>query len=116
MMTKRLRVTPHAVQAIEELARWTLESFGPKHMASYEEHLVLRCMEAAIGFETGQDCRSLIDPELCEDLRYLRAGQHFVVFLQSRDQIIIIDVLHGRIDVPRRLMGLGMDTSEGKRF
>jgi toxin ParE1/3/4 len=105
MMTKRLRVTPHAAHAIQELARWTLECFGPQQASAYEEHLILRCLETVIGFEVGQDCRGLIDPELHEDLRFLRAGQHFVVFVQSPDQIVIIDVLHARTDLPRRLAG-----------
>lgn len=103
MITKRLRVTPHAAQAFEELARWNLECFGPKQTSAYEEHLILRCLEAVIGIEVGQDCRELIDPDLYEDLRFLRAGQHFVLFVQSPEQIVIIDVLHARTDLPRRL-------------
>ena len=60
-----------------------------------------------------QDCRRLIDPGLPEDLRFVRAGQHFVVFIEDSWQVIIIDFLHSRSDLPRRLANLPL--ARGKR-
>jgi plasmid stabilization system protein ParE len=47
-----------------------------------------------------------IDPTLPEHLRFARAGQHFVVFVDYPEQVIIVDFLHSRSDLPRRLAAL----------
>ena len=38
--------------------------------------------------------------------RFARAGQHFVVFVEDTEQVIIVDFLHSRADLPRRLANL----------
>ena len=53
-----------------------------------------------------QGCRQLIDPALPEDLRFTRAGQHFIVFVADADRVTIVDFLHSRSDLPRRLAEL----------
>lgn len=37
------------------------------------------------------------------DLRYARAGEHFQVFIDIPDELVIIDILHERSDLPARL-------------
>jgi toxin ParE1/3/4 len=106
-MPKPWRLTRQASAAFEEIARWTAETFGPHQAAAYEADLIARCSEIAAGTAITQDCRRLIDKDLPEDLRFSRAGQHFIVFIEYPEQIIIIDVLHSRSDLPRRLAGLG---------
>lgn len=85
---------------------WTFETFGPKQAAVYEVDLLARCKEIASGTAWSQDCRRIIDPNLPEDLRFTRAGQHFVVFVEDAEQVIFVDFLHGRSDLPRRLAAL----------
>jgi plasmid stabilization system protein ParE len=111
-MPKPWRLTRQAGASLEEIALWTAETFGPLQAAAYEEDLIARCAAIAAGVAISQDCRKLIDPDLPEDLRFTRVGQHFVVFVEYPDQIVIIDVLHSRSDLPRRLMGLGPGTSK----
>ena len=53
-----------------------------------------------------QGCRQIIDPELAEDLRYTRSGQHFIVFIEDPLQVIIVDFLHSRADLPAKLAAL----------
>jgi len=108
-MPKPWRLTRQASLAIEEIARWTTETFGPRQAAAYLEDLIARCAEIAAGTAITQDCRRLIDPDLPEDLRFTRAGQHFVVFVEDPDQIIVIDLLHSRSDLPSRLGRLRAD-------
>lgn len=60
-----------------------------------------------------QECRRIRDPDLPEDRRFARAGQHVVVFLEDAERVIIIDILHGRSDLPRRLANL--PTARGDR-
>lgn len=105
-MPKSWHLTRQAEASLVEIARWTLETFGPRQATAYEEDLVARCEEIAAGAAMSQDCRRIIDPELPEDLRFARAGQHFVIFVEDADQVIIVDFLHARSDLPRRLAAL----------
>jgi toxin ParE1/3/4 len=97
------RLTRGAEAALIEIARWTVETFGPRQAAAYEDDLIATCRGIAAGTAMTHDCRRLIDPDLPENLRVARAGQHFVVFIEDAEQVIIIDFLHSRSDLPRRL-------------
>jgi toxin ParE1/3/4 len=105
-MPKPWRLTRQASTSIVEIARWTYETFGARQASAYEEDLIACCVEIASGTVISQDCRRLIDPDLAEDLRFARAGQHFVVFIETANQVAIIDFLHSRSDLPRRLASL----------
>lgn len=89
-----------------EIAHWTVETFGPKQAAAYEDDLIATCRDIAAGTVASQECRRLIDADLPEDLHFARVGQHFVVFIENAAQVIIIDILHNRTDLPRRLASL----------
>ena len=102
-MPKPWRLTRAAEASLIDIARWTVETFGSRQAAAYEEDLITSCRNIAAGEAKTQDCRRLIDPYLQEDLRFARAGQHFVIFIEDADQVIIVDILHGRADLPRRL-------------
>ncbi|MFN4089845.1 MAG: type II toxin-antitoxin system RelE/ParE family toxin [Alphaproteobacteria bacterium] len=106
-MPKPWRLTRQAEHSLVEIARWTLETFGLRQAEAYETDLIARCAAIAAGEAPLQDCRRLIDPNLPEDLRVTRAGQHFIVFVDMPDQVIVVDVLHSRSDLPRRLAALG---------
>jgi len=105
-MSKSWRLTRQAEASLIDIARWTHETFGPRQAAAYEDDLIACCVGIAQGTATSQDCRHLIGRDLPEDLRFARAGQHFVVFIEYPEQVIIIDFLHGRTDLPRRLAAL----------
>ena len=106
-MPKPWRLTRQAERSLVEIARWTFQTFGPRQAEAYEADLITRCAAIAAGGAPSQDCRRLIDPDLAEDLRFTRAGQHFIVFVEMADQVVIVDVLHSRSDLPRRLAALG---------
>lgn len=105
-MPKPWRLTQSAEASLVEIAVWTTETFGPRQAAAYEEDLIAACMNIATGSAVSQDCRRLIDANLAEDLRAVRAGQHLVVYIEQAEQFTIIDFLHGRSDLPRRLIDL----------
>lgn len=107
-MPKPWRLTRHAEAALIEIARWTIETFGPRQATAYEDDLITTCRGIAAGTALSQDCRQLIDPDLAEDLRFARAGQHFIVFIEDEEQVIIIDFLHSRSDLPQRLASLAV--------
>lgn len=105
-MPKPWRLTRAAEASLIGIARWTVETFGSRQAAAYEEDLVTTCRDIASGEAMTQDCRRLIDPDLQVDLRFARAGQHFIIFIEEAEQVIIIDFLHARSDLPRRLANL----------
>lgn len=105
-MPKPWRLTRAAEASLIDIARWTIETFGPRQAAAYEDDLIAACCEIAAGTALSQDCRRIIDPDLPKDLRFARAGQHFVIFIEDAEQVIIVDFLHGRSDLPRRLAAL----------
>lgn len=105
-MPKPWRLTRAAEASLIDIARWTYETFGPRQAEAYEEDLIAVCREIAAGTALSQDCRRIIDPDLSEDLRFARCGQHFVIFVEDPEQVIIVDFPHGRSDLPRRLAAL----------
>ena len=105
-MTRPWRLTKQAEASLLEIALWTFETFGPRQAAAYEEDLIAGCREIASGTAITQGCRQLIDPDLAEDLRFARSGQHFIVFIEDAAQVIIVDFLHSRADLPGTLAAL----------
>jgi toxin ParE1/3/4 len=105
-MSRPWRLTLQAEASLNEIARWTLETFGPRQAAAYEDDLIARCNEIAAGNIVSQDCRRLIAPDLPENLRFTRSGQHFIVFIEDGAQVIIVDFLHGRADLTGKLTAL----------
>ncbi|WP_164897088.1 hypothetical protein [Sinorhizobium meliloti] len=69
--------------------------------------MIARCAGIAAGTVPSQDCRRIISSELPEDLRFARCGQHFIVFVDNAEQVIIVDFLHARTNLPRRLAAQG---------
>lgn len=99
-MPKPWRRTRQAESTLIDIARWTIETFGPKQAAANEDDLIATCRGIAEGTPLSQICRQLIDPDLPEHVRFARADQHFVVFVEDVEQVIIIDFLHSRADLP----------------
>ncbi|WP_075223200.1 type II toxin-antitoxin system RelE/ParE family toxin [Acuticoccus yangtzensis] len=112
MTTKPWRLTRQAEASLTDIARWTIETFGTRQADAYEADLIDRCTAIANGLVMSQSCRALIDPNLPEDLCFARAGQHFIVFVEDPKEVIILDFLHARSDLPARLERLNTRTSE----
>ena len=49
-----------------------------------------------------RSCSILVEEAV--DLRYVRAGEHFLVYMDQPDVIVIVDILHSRCDLPRRVL------------
>ena len=63
-MPKPWRLTRRAESALTDIARWTIETFGPRQAAAYEDDLIATCRGIAEGTALSQTCRQLIDPNL----------------------------------------------------
>lgn len=105
-MPKPWRLTRQAEISLIDIANWTYQTFGPRQAEAYEEDLIAACRDIAAGTALSQDCRRLIDPDLPEDLRFTRSGQHFIVFVEDPAQVTIVDFLHSRSDLPKRLAAM----------
>jgi plasmid stabilization system protein ParE len=99
------RLTQHAEASLVEIALWTLERFGGAQAELYEGELIARLDAIAAGQAHSRSCAVLL-PGTEADLRYARAEEHFVVFLEAADQVIVVDFLHSRSDLPRRIAAL----------
>jgi len=111
-MLKSWRLTRQAEASLLDIALWTIETFGPRQAQAYEEDLIARCSGIASGNVASQSCRVIIDPDLKEDLRFARSGQHFIVFVEEDASLIIVDFLHSRSDLPAKLASLEMHKPE----
>ena len=105
-MSRSYRLTPRAEQALVEIALWTMETFGGRQADFYESDLIERCGALARGEMISRSCGILVDHT--SDLRYARVGEHFLIFLDDPEELIIIDFLHSRSDLPRHIAALEM--------
>ncbi len=105
-MPKPWRLTRQAEASLLDIALWTFETFGPRQAQAYEEDLIARCSGIAAGSAPSQSCRAIIDPDLKENLRFTRSGQHYIVFVEDDADVIIVDFLHSRCDLPAKISGL----------
>ena len=103
-MSRSFRLTRRAEESLIEIALWTIESFGQGQADIYEAELLSRCDAIVNGQAHSRSCSILIDD--AEDLRYSRAGEHFLVFLDRPEEVIIVDILHSRSDLPRHIAAL----------
>ncbi|UOA29337.1 type II toxin-antitoxin system RelE/ParE family toxin [Pseudosulfitobacter sp. DSM 107133] len=110
-MSRSFRLTRRAEASLTEIARWTIEKFGLRQAELYEAELLLRCEGILSGQAHSRSCAVLVDE--ADDLRFVRAGEHFLVFLDQPDEVIIVDMLHSRSDLPRHLAALTVLKNEG---
>jgi len=103
---KPWRLTQLAQNSLVEIALWTYDTFGPVQMERYEAEILERCTAISEGRAVSQDCSLLAGDAEGSGLRFTRAGEHFVVFVEHDAEIIIVDVLHSQTDLPARLAAL----------
>ena len=103
-MSRSFRLTRRAQASLVDIARWTIESFGIEEAELYEAELIERCQAIVNGTAHSRSCAGLVDG--ADDLRFVRAGEHFLVFLDRPEGVIIVDILHPRSDLPRHVAAL----------
>jgi len=103
---KPWRLTEQAERSLIDIALWTIDTFGPAQAAIYEQELLERCDAVARGHAVTQDCSILVDASDMLGLRFTRAGEHFAVFLETPDEIIFVDFVNARANLPARIAAL----------
>lgn len=102
-MTKPWRVTQQAEQSLLDIALWTVETFGPRQADAYEQDILDKMDDIAGGVAHTQSCRVLIDSNLADDIRYTRIGGHYLIYIEYPDSLVLLDLLHQRVDLTRQL-------------
>ena len=110
-MSRSFRLTRRAEASLTNIARWTIENFGLRQAELYEAELLDRCEGILNGQAHSRSCAVLV--EEADDLWFIRAGEHFLVFLDQPDEVIIVDILHARSDLPRHVAALMALKNEG---
>ena len=113
-MSKPWRLTKQAERSLIGIAIWTFDTFGARQAELYEGELVERCQAIADGHAITYDCKILageatgddVGDDVEDDVRFARAGEHFVVFVEFAEEIAILDFLHAKSDLPRRIADL----------
>ena len=63
----------------------------------------MRCRTIADGALHHKSCRTVFADDLREDLRFTRAGQHYVIFIETAQEVVIVDFLHQSANIAGRL-------------
>lgn len=111
-MSRPVRLTRRAEDSLAGIALRTLDTLGPRQAELYETEMISRCEAIARGAVVSQSC-AVLCPD-AQELRYARAGEHFVVFLDRPEAVVVIDVLCARSDLPRRLRALVLLAGTGR--
>lgn len=103
-MSVRWRLTPDAEAALVEIALWTADRFGRDQAIAYRDAVLSRCAAVAEGRAPHQDAGALASPG--RGLRFTRSGGHFLIFKAMGDEVVFLDFLPARADLPARLARL----------
>ncbi len=102
-MPKPWRLTKHAEQTLLEIAYWTVETFGPLQAEKYETELIDRCDAVSTGTAFVQSCGILLGDPTATNLKMARAGQHFIIFEEMPEMIVVLDFIHSKSDLPGKI-------------
>ena len=102
-MRKPWRLTRHAEASLTHILRWTIATFGSHQAQSYKENLLSQCRAIANGEAFSQDCTLAFGLKTDWNIRLTRCGQHFIVFTDQTETVIILDFLHRQSDLPSHL-------------
>lgn len=112
-MNRTFRLTRQAEDSLVGIAVWTLQNFGLRQADIYEAEVIARCEAIAKREVTSRSCSALVSG--AEGLQFARAGEHFLVFLENNEEVVIVDVLHSRSDLPRHVSALSTLGDVGRK-
>lgn len=96
-MSKRIRLEKNARDQLDEIALWTLQTFGSAQAQRYEDLLFERLEKLAQGTAHSRP----VAPQ--DARRMMRAGQHIVIFTEAGETVTILAFLHSASDILKHL-------------
>ena len=100
---KRLEFAALSEARLISIFEWTILNFGPAQAETYSAILEGACCRIVERTIQSQSCRAVFAPDLRDDLRFARAGQHFIIFIETEDSVLIVDFVHQSSNLPQRL-------------
>lgn len=95
---KEYRFTPLAIADLEDIWRYTAETWSPEQADIYHRKIMTRLDKLARGEVVGRNC---------DDVRpgyfRLKAELHVVFFRHRSEFLEIVRILHQSMDLPRHL-------------
>lgn len=101
-----LRLSPRAEARLTEILLWSFEKFGPVQAERCKAELMQRCAAIAAGTAVSRDATQLAGVPAAEELRFTRAGEHYIAFVEDRGEIVVFDFIHVRMDLPGQIDAL----------
>ncbi len=102
---KELELSPRAERSLSNISTFSREHYGNARGRRNVVDMLKRCRQVAAGRLSHQSCRDFFADDLNEDLRFVRTGSHFAVFVDRGNRILIVDFLHQSADIGNRLEG-----------
>jgi len=109
-MTRKWRLSRAAEAALDDIGDWTYERFGLAQADTYLDELLSRCAAVAAGDLPTRDAALLGAGGA--GLRFVRARSHVVIFDLREPEVVVIDFLPARADLPARLARLTGDAED----
>lgn len=96
-----LALTRRALSDIDEIERYSAEQWGRKVAAQY-----LKSIEQALDLLREQPGLLRTKPEVSDHLAFYRVKQHFLVCALEGENVYVLTVVHGSMDLPERVAEL----------
>lgn len=97
-MTRFYLLTPRARRDLDAIWAYSVESWGEDQAERY-----LRGIQAAIETVADDPRRAIACDDIRPGYRKLHTGSHVIFFKVETDQVIVVRILHGRMDLGRHL-------------
>jgi toxin ParE1/3/4 len=100
---KSVFISDRAARSLDRIASFSKDAFGSIRGDRYIADLLRRCRTVADGKAQHQSCRRHFAEDLREDLRFTRSGRHYIIFIDTPTETLIVDFIHQSADIGRRL-------------
>lgn len=98
-MPNSYQLTTRAVDDLSDIWRYTVDTWSETQADKYYQMLLRNCQDIADGLVVGKPYADVID-----DLLGSAIGQHIIFYHRVQEDLIeIVRILHGRMDLRRRL-------------
>ncbi len=97
----RYRLSARAETSLADIFRYSIDMFGEEQADQYRRTLLARLASLANNEPPhGRPCSAIVAEGDAEDLHYIKAGGHYVVYLRRDDELLIADFVHERRNLP----------------
>ena len=80
-----------------------MEKFGYDQAEAYQAKLISAFDDIADGNFPRRNGKAIWSALVRDNLLVARVGSHFVLFLETELEVVIVDILHQVMDIPGRL-------------